>query len=113
VADLVRRLIEPGVPVVHGAARPATTPSCVPGPGPARPPRVLGRTCRAANLGDLQRHTGSKRMSVRTVSRLARGPSSPHEPTTDRLTRLSARLGLESNARCPLMSFVEGASGSD
>src|SRR5205823_2533605 len=70
VADLVRRLVEPGVPMVPGAAPPA------PQHQVAHPPALtLGFTSWRADARhprDFLRHTRSKRMPVRTPPGLMR-----------------------------------------
>ena len=70
VADLVRRLVEPGVPVVLGAARPA------PQRQVAHPTALTpGFTSWLADAGhprDCLRHNRSKRMPVRTLLGLVR-----------------------------------------
>jgi hypothetical protein len=68
VPHLMRRLIEPGVPVVLGAARPA--PQRQVAHPPALPLGLAGWPAGARHPGDLLRHTGRKRMPVRTVFRM-------------------------------------------
>ena len=65
VADLVRRPVEPGVPVVLGAARPAPQRHMAHAPAPLG--GFPGRVADARHPGDFLRHTGSKRMPVRTA----------------------------------------------
>ncbi len=65
VADLVRGLVEPGVPVVPGAARPA--PQRHMAHAPAAFGGFPGRVADARQPRDFLRHTGSKRMPVRTA----------------------------------------------
>ncbi len=65
MADLVGRLVEPGVPVILVAPRPA------PQRHMAHTAAVLGRfpgrVADAREPGDFLRHAGSKRMPVRTA----------------------------------------------
>ena len=70
VADLMRRLIEPGIPVVLGAARPA--PQRQVAHPPALAPGFASWLADARHPRDFLRHTGSKRMPVRTTLGLVR-----------------------------------------
>jgi hypothetical protein len=70
VADIVRWLVEPAVPVVRGAARPAPQRHMT--HAPAALSCFPGRVADTRQPRDFLRHTGSKRMPVRAVLGLIR-----------------------------------------